>query len=201
MENISLSKEKINTLEIENSNYGTNYETLTHKSPTGFKQVRSVKYSQNYANSYDKNQLEKSFHFSPQNNRFNVSTMRNENRITNATMSPKKLKFKKRKDNKSVITGYDISDSKRNKFNIKEVVYSDSSDAYKRPSKSVMQILKENNDERVLKKEIALFEDFEFPKDMRLTSNLLEMHPQILKDKLRISKFVHKYFNPTLYLK
>lgn len=34
---------------------------------------------------------------------------------------------------------------------------------------------------------------------MRLTSNLLEIHPQILKDKLRISKFIHKHFNPTLY--
>lgn len=67
--------------------------------------------------------------------------------------------------------------------------------------KSIMQILKENNDEKTLQDEITLFHNFEFPEDMRVTSNLLEMHPQILKDKLRISKFVHKYFNPTLYEK
>jgi len=34
---------------------------------------------------------------------------------------------------------------------------------------------------------------------MRLSSNMLEMHPQILKDKLRISKIIHKHFNPALY--
>lgn len=81
------------------------------------------------------------------------------------------------------------------------MVYSEVSDSYRQPTKSVMQILKETNDEAVLKKEITLFDDFSFPKNMRLTSNLLEMHPQILKDKLRISKFIHKYFNPTLYEK
>lgn len=34
---------------------------------------------------------------------------------------------------------------------------------------------------------------------MRLSSNMLEMHPQILKDKLRISKIIHKHYNPALY--
>lgn len=38
-----------------------------------------------------------------------------------------------------------------------------------------------------------------FPSNMRITSNVLEMHPQILKDKLRINKFIHKYFNPSIY--
>ena len=131
MENISLSKEKISSIEVENTNYGTNFETLTNKSPAVFKQVKSVKYSENYVNSHDKTKSNMSFNFSPPNNKTQISTMRNENRVTNATMSPRTLNFKKRKDNKSVFSGRDISDSKRNKFNIKEVVYSDASDAYK----------------------------------------------------------------------
>lgn len=65
--------------------------------------------------------------------------------------------------------------------------------------KSVMEILKQTNDDKTLKDQITLFDNFEFPNDMRVTSNLLEMHPQILKDKLRISKFIHRYFNPSLY--
>lgn len=32
-----------------------------------------------------------------------------------------------------------------------------------------------------------------------MTSNVLEMHPQILKDKLRINKVIHKHFDPSIY--
>jgi len=115
------------------------------------------------------------------------------------SLSPKKLKFKNRQEPTSVMDLASFNSSKRNKFNIKEVVYSDVADSYRQPTKSVMQILKETNEDKVLKDEIKLFDNFEFPNDMRLTSNLLEMHPQIIKDKLRINKFIHKYFNPTLY--
>lgn len=69
----------------------------------------------------------------------------------------------------------------------------------RKPTKSVMQILREHNDDSVIKQEATLFENFNFPKDMRVTSNILEMHPQIIKDKLRISKIIHKYYDPTLY--
>ena len=201
MENISLSKDKISTIEAENTNYASNFDTLTNKSPIDFKQVKSAKYSGSYGHSFDRNQADVSFQFSPPKTKHNISTLRNENRWTNSTMSPKKLNFHKKKDSKSVNNAYDINEQKRNKFNIKEVIYSNVSDTYQKPTKSVMQILKENNDDQVLKQEMALFENFEFPNNMRLTSNLLEMHPQIMKDKLRISKFVHKYFNPRLYLK
>jgi len=91
-----------------------------------------------------------------------------------------------------------LSDSKQNKFNYKDVVYS-SSISPQNANKSVMEILRETNDDQILKKEITLFDKFSFPKEMRVTSNVLEMHPQIIKDKLRISKFIHKYFNPALY--
>ena len=36
---------------------------------------------------------------------------------------------------------------------------------------------------------------------MRATSDVFEIHPQIIKDKLRISKIIHKHFNPALYEK
>jgi hypothetical protein len=87
----------------------------------------------------------------------------------------------------------------RNRLNVKEVIYNDRNTTNRKPARSVMTILRENNDESMINKEMTRFNNFDFPKDMRVTSNILEMHPQIIKDKLRISKIIHKYYDPTLY--
>ncbi|CAI2362851.1 unnamed protein product [Moneuplotes crassus] len=84
-------------------------------------------------------------------------------------------------------------------FNVKEAIYNDIYSGSKKTSKSMMQILRENNDPETLKREIDLLNNFNFPKEVRVSSNILEMHPQILKDKLRISKVIHKHFDPSLY--
>ena len=202
MQNRSISKELNVTIDVSNSKYyGTNFETITNRSPSEVNQIRSVKNSDYFTNSNDKKNVESSFNISPDRNPLKMPSLRNINIWSNATMSPKKINLRKRGDPKSMIDGLNFSELKKNKFNIKEVLYSDVSDSYRQPTKSVTQILKENNEEKILKQEITLFDNFKFPNDMRLTSNLLEMHPQILKDKLRISKFIHKYFNPTLYQK
>lgn len=121
----------------------------------------------------------------------------------NMSTSPRRLNFnRKDEDPRNLLNSLSMSGSKQNKFNYKEVVYSQAGNyPSAKPPKSVMQILRENNDETVLRHEMSLFENFKFPKDMRVTSNVLEIHPQIIKDKLRISKFIHKYFNPALYEK
>ena len=202
MQNRSISKELNATIDVSNSKYyGTNFETITNRSPSEVNQIRSVKNSDYFTNSNDKKNVESSFNISPDRNPLKMPSLRNINIWSNATISPKKINLRKRGDPKSMIDGLNFSELKKNKFNIKEVLYSDVSDSYRQPTKSVTQILKENNEEKILKQEITLFDNFKFPNDMRLTSNLLEMHPQILKDKLRISKFIHKYFNPTLYQK
>lgn len=79
------------------------------------------------------------------------------------SLSPKKLNFKSKRESAQPLLGQNRL-SRRNRFNIKEVVYTESPDSYRQPNKSVMQILKENNDENILKKELTLFDNFEFPK-------------------------------------
>jgi len=49
---------------------------------------------------------------------------------------------------------------RNNKFNVKDVVYRDIIPSNK-PNKSVMQILKENNDQQTIDKEMDLFDKFE----------------------------------------
>ena len=202
MQNRSLSKDRNTTLELDNSKYyGTNFETITNRSPSDLNPIQSVKNSEYFTNSIDKKNVDSSFNISPNKSPLKMPSLRNINIWSNTTVSPKKVNLRQRGDSKSMMNGLNLSELKRDRFNIKEVLYSDVSDSYRQPTKSITQILKENNDEKILKQEITLFDNFNFPKDMRLTSNLLEMHPQILKDKLRISKFIHRYFNPTLYQK
>jgi hypothetical protein len=198
MNKVALSKNGSATIDTDSKNGHYRMDTMTNRSPSDFMFAKSTKNS-DYNTSPPRNKVSHhSLAVSPDLNYSGIPSLKKRDRYNNMSMSPKKLNFKKRTNPHSALEVLKNKSALRNKFNIKEVVYSDNK-TQNANNKSVMQILKENNDEKTLKDEITVFDNFEFPKDMRITSNMLEMHPQILKDKLRISKFIHKYFNPTLY--
>lgn len=206
MQKGSLSKNRTSTLEISNTQlHSTNLDTMTNRSPSDYLNPRSVKnsdYGQNKNFAFSKGGkklVNNSFSISPDLATFKAPNLRNNNRYNNISLSPRRLKLSKPKDDPRHLLGLNASDTKRSRFNVKDVVYSDVGHSSRKPAKSVMDILRETNDAKILQQEMTLFDNFKFPKDMRVTSNVLEMHPQIVKDKLRISKFIHKYFNPALY--